>query len=96
MIERFDPKTGKRGLHNWKHLFAKPTVQDIIIFVLLILTLVNALSYSRDINACRDFYEENSCLICSNSFENSTRSVQTIPINNTFKEENQSINGSVT
>ena len=97
-IKQFDPKIEKRGLHNWKHLFAKPTTTDMIILILLLLSFGMALVYKRDIQACRDFYDENACEICSNSLgegEGETTPTMFVP-DGMFKEENQSINGSVT
>jgi len=94
--KRFDPKTEKRGLHNWKHLFVKPTTTDIIILLLLLMTFVNAWAYNRDMKACRDFYEENACKICGKGLENSTTTpLPTMFVGNIFKED-QSVNGSVT
>ena len=61
----------KRGLHNWKNLFKKPTGNEMIIFVLLLLTFFNVWAYNRDMQACRDFYEANACEICSPPLESS-------------------------
>ena len=63
--KRYGPIQEKKGLHNWKNLFKKPTLQDCIIFFMLVMMLFVAWSYSHDINACREFYQENSCDICN-------------------------------
>jgi len=91
---RFNPKTDKRGLHNWKNLFKKPTTEDIIILLLLLLTFFNSWSYNRDMNACQDFYEDKTenLYIFSDSNQNLSFSQDYEDI---FKEE-LSINGSVT
>ena len=57
---------GNRGVHNWKNLFKKPTLSDWIILFMLVMVLFIAFAYQRDIQACRDFYEDNSCELCSN------------------------------
>jgi hypothetical protein len=43
----------KRGLHNWKNLFRKPTLNDWIIFILLMMVMFMAWAYQRDIAVCK-------------------------------------------
>lgn len=62
-----DKQFEKRGLHNWRNLFKKPTLQDWIIFILLVLVLFLAWAYQTDIQACREFTTNNACVLC-NSF----------------------------
>jgi len=56
--------TDKPGLHNWKNLFKKPTLQDWTILFMLIMMLFVAWSYSHDISACQDYMkDESNCLV---------------------------------
>ncbi len=49
MEEEFE----KRGLHNWRNLFRKPTLQDWLIFFMLVMILFLAWAYQRDITVCK-------------------------------------------
>jgi len=63
--EKYGSSIGKkRGVHNWKNLFKKPTLQEGIIFFMLVMMLFVAWSYNHDMKAYKNFYEENSCNLC--------------------------------
>lgn len=47
----------KRGLHNWKNLFRKPTLQEWTILFMLIMALFISWAYQRDIELCRQALE---------------------------------------
>ena len=55
---KYGSSIGNRGLHNWKNLFNKPSLQDWIVLFMLIMMLFVAWSYKHDIQACRDYYDE--------------------------------------
>ena len=63
--EKYGSSIGNRGLHNWKNLFNKPSLQDWIVLFMLIMMLFVAWSYQRDIQACRNYYDGNVCEICN-------------------------------
>ena len=81
----------KRGLHNWKNLFKKPTLQDWIILFMLVMMLFVAWSYSHDISACREYIaEQEKYFIPTNLGEvNSPLANLTF----TIKEDNENSNG---
>ena len=47
----------KRGLHNWKNLFRKPTFNDWSIFFMLVMALFIAWAYQHDIQVCKDYVD---------------------------------------
>lgn len=57
--EKRYPYIEKRGVHNWKNLFRKPTISDWLILVMLILVLFTAWAYNKDISICREYVKEN-------------------------------------
>ena len=42
------------GLSNWKNLFKKPTVEDWVSLIILILLFLAAFAYTIDTKACRE------------------------------------------
>lgn len=61
----------KRGLHNWRNLFRKPTLMEWIVLFLLLMLLFTAWGYSRDISVCREgikHLQEDACKICMSSY----------------------------
>lgn len=44
-----------RGLHNWKNLFRKPTLQEYIILFLLLMFCVMGYFYSLETKICREY-----------------------------------------
>lgn len=57
--EKRYPYIEKRGVHNWKNLFRKPTLSDWVILIMLILALFSAWAYNKDISICREYVKEN-------------------------------------
>lgn len=45
------------GLHNWKSLFKKPTLEEGITFFIIIMLIVSAYAYKSDLNTIIDYYE---------------------------------------
>lgn len=48
----------KRGLHNWRNLFRKPSFQDWMILFMLIMVLFMAWAYQHDIEACQNIIKQ--------------------------------------
>lgn len=58
----------KRGLHNVKNLFKKPTLEQWTIFILLLLSIGMALQFKVETQECRDALvalPSTACQICS-------------------------------
>jgi hypothetical protein len=45
----------QRGLSNWKNLFRKPTLNDIITLILILLAITMGWAYNHDITVCREY-----------------------------------------
>lgn len=43
----------KRGLHNWKNLFRKPSVDDLITLFIIVMILFAMWAYKHDIAECQ-------------------------------------------
>lgn len=56
---RYGPVIEKRGMskENLKNLFKRPTLQDIIIFIMLILIIFSAWAYQNDIAQYQEVIE---------------------------------------
>jgi len=50
----------KTGLHNWKSLFKKPTLEEGITFFIIIILIVSAYTYKSDLNSIINYYENES------------------------------------
>jgi len=50
----------KTGIHNWKNLFKKPTLEEGITFFIIIMLIVSAYTYKLDLNTIIDYYENES------------------------------------
>ena len=64
--KRFGPYIEKKGLHNWKNLFRKPTTYEWIILLMMITALFLFWAYRQDLTACQETYEtyiKENCLI---------------------------------
>ena len=48
----------KRGLHNWRNLFNKPSFQDWMVLFMLIMVLFMVWAYQYDIGACKAMLDE--------------------------------------
>jgi len=49
--KKYGPYIGKRGTHNLKNLFRKPSLLEWVIFIMLIMVLLMVWAYYRDITA---------------------------------------------
>lgn len=72
-------KIEKRGLHNWKNLFRKPTLYEWVILFMLIMALFIAWAYQNDTSLCREVLNnlETMCLRYNAiSIQNATNSIK--------------------
>jgi len=79
MVEPIEFK--ERGFHNWRNLFKKPTMQDWVILIMLILMIFVAWAYQHDTATCKEFvkqYQKDFAITQSTNFTN---------INFTLKED---------
>lgn len=77
--KKYGPYIEKKGLHNWRNLFRKPTLYEWVILVMILMAVFMGLAYSSEI---------------SNSFKNgySTCYYQIYGINYNFESEMNGIN----
>jgi len=47
----------KVGVHNWKNLFKKPTLEEGITFFIILMLIVSAYAYKSDLNNIINYYE---------------------------------------
>jgi len=65
---KYGPYIEKKGLHNWKNLFKKPTFMEMVVLFLLIGYIVIAFIYVQETKMCKESLnniQENACIICS-------------------------------
>ena len=53
--KKYGPYIIERGIGNWKNLFKKPSLNDWIVLILLIMAIGLAFAYNHDIAVCRDY-----------------------------------------
>ncbi|GAG84749.1 unnamed protein product [marine sediment metagenome] len=77
--KKYGPYIEKKGLHNWKNLFRKPTLLEYIILFMLLMGLFMTWAYIEDTAICREIVN-NPVVFCSS---------QSVPINYSgiFKED---------
>jgi len=54
---KYGPYIKKRGLHNWKNLFKKPTLMEWTVLFMIIMALFIAFAYQQDTKLCREAME---------------------------------------
>ena len=60
----------KPGLQNWKNLFRKPTLEDWITLIIVLMLIISAYAYKSDIQTLNNFYQnESSCNINLNNLD---------------------------
>lgn len=64
----------KRGFHNWKNLFRKPTMYEWTILFMIIMALFIAWAYQRDIAVCRETIKKDVA-VCRETIKNQTRAI---------------------
>ena len=62
--KNYGPYIETRGLKNWKNLFRKPTMRDLLILIILAGVLLSAWSYKHDIQTCQDTLENLPREVC--------------------------------
>jgi len=56
--KKYGPYIEKKGLHNWKNLFRKPTLYECIILIMLLMALFMWWAYNHDIEECKKIVAE--------------------------------------
>lgn len=71
----------KTGFHNWKNLFRKPTLDDWITLIILILILATSYAYRIDTKTCRETLKnlDNICLQYNYNGSSSINPIWIIP-----------------
>lgn len=82
--KRYGPYIEKKGFHNWKNLFRKPTMYEWVILSMLILGIFMAWAYNRDTQLCRELIKESNF-----TFNYPT---ETMPLNLTTNVTNFTLN----
>lgn len=84
--KKYGPYIEKRGLHNYKNLFRKPTMYEWIILLMLSLTLFIAWAYNEDTTVCKQFVARS--IAESNAIKTITNSTEYTPLNITLNNQN--------
>ena len=42
----------KKGIHNWRNLFKKPTLNDWVVTIMLVFVLILVFFYKLDVDGC--------------------------------------------
>ena len=56
--DKYGPRITTRGLHNWKNLFRKPTLNEWVAFICIVLVLFTTFAYKIDMNNCQAQIED--------------------------------------
>jgi len=48
------------GIHNWKNLLTKPTLEEGITFFIILILIVSVYTYKSDLNNIINYYENES------------------------------------
>ena len=70
--KNYGPYIEKRGLKNWKNLFRKPTMRDLLLLIILAGVLLSAWAYKSDIQTCQETlknFPNDVCEACSQSLQ---------------------------
>jgi hypothetical protein len=52
--KKYGPYIEKRGLKNWKNLFRKPTLNEGVILIMIIMGMFMGWAYQQDTEGCRE------------------------------------------
>ena len=55
---KYGPRIEKRGVHNWKNLFRKPTLNEWIVLFCVLFALTLTFFYNVDIKNCYGLVED--------------------------------------
>ena len=61
--KKYGPYIIERGIGNWKNLFKKPSLNDWIVLILLIMAIGLAFAYQHDITSCKEYIANQSIYI---------------------------------
>jgi hypothetical protein len=62
MVKRICPTCNQEyevntGIHNWKNLFRKPTVEDLITLFIIVFVIISYFTYQADMRSLKEYYE---------------------------------------
>ena len=63
--KKYGPYIERRGIHNWNHLFRRPTLLEWTILAMLVMSLFIAWAYQADTKMCRETIENLPDIACS-------------------------------
>jgi hypothetical protein len=75
----------KPGLKNWKNLFRKPTTEDWISLIILILLFLAAFAYIIDTKSCRETLNNLDTICAQRAIGNSMNTTNVLITNLSFK-----------
>lgn len=61
--KKYGPYIEKRGLHNWKNLFRKPTLYEWVILFMTLMALFIFWAYQQDMAECREIIIECNAIL---------------------------------
>jgi len=70
--KKYGPYIEKKGLHNWKNLFRKPTLYECVILIMLLMALFMWWAYSHDMEECKKIVGECNAYLNPISYINFT------------------------
>ena len=73
------------GLQNWKNLFKKPTAEDWISLIILILLFLAAFAYIQDTKTCRETLNNLDTICAQRAMGNSMNTTNILLTNISFK-----------
>jgi hypothetical protein len=73
------------GLQNWKNLFKKPTAEDWISLIILILLFLAAFAYVHDTKVCRETLNNLDTICAQRAMGNSMNTTNILITNLSFK-----------
>src|SRR3990167_729778 len=83
--KKYGPYIDKKGLHNFKNLFRRPTMYEWVILFMLLLTLFLSWAYAEDTKVCREFVSKS---IAENTgIQKAINSTEYVPINLTLNNQ---------
>jgi len=86
----------KRGLHNWRNLFRKPTISEWTILFMLLLVGFMGWAYQEDVSTCTETLTnlDSVCIkYCESEFQNAQANITFSKFTDTIiKADNKTLN----
>lgn len=68
------------GIHNWKNLFRKPTIEEWITFFIILFVILSYFTYRADIERLKNYYESDDYCYIKASSLNQKKEDNTTPL----------------